>query len=130
MSIYAPPQRPVLQRGIMSSINAFIKKNPMLTYFALAFAISWGGILLIVGGPGGIPGTPEQVERLFLVVMLAWFAGPSVGSILLTGLVSGRAGYRELLARLLRWRVGARWYAVALAHRLVPRLESLPGTRG
>jgi hypothetical protein len=130
MSIYAPPQRPVLQRGIMSSINAFIKKNPMLTYFALAFAISWGGILLIVGGPGGIPGTPEQVERLFLVVMLAWFAGPSAASILLTGLVSGRAGYRELLARLLRWRVGARWYAVALAHRLVPRLESLPGTRG
>jgi len=32
----------------------------------------------------------------------------------LTGLVSGRAGLRELLSRLLKWRVGARWYAVAL----------------
>jgi membrane protease YdiL (CAAX protease family) len=32
----------------------------------------------------------------------------------MTGLVAGRAGYRELLARLLRWRVGAGWYAVAL----------------
>jgi membrane protease YdiL (CAAX protease family) len=46
--------------------------------------------------------------------MLAWFAGPSVASLVLTGLVSGRAGYRDLLARLLRWRVGGRWYAVAL----------------
>ena len=45
MSIYAPPQQPVLQRGIMSSINAFIKKNPVLTYYALTFAISWGGFL-------------------------------------------------------------------------------------
>ena len=41
-------------------------------------------------------------------------AGPSVAGILLTGLVDGRAGLRELLSRLLRWRVGARWYAVAL----------------
>ena len=41
-------------------------------------------------------------------------AGPSVAGLLLTGLVDGRAGFRELLSRLLRWRVGARWYAVAL----------------
>jgi membrane protease YdiL (CAAX protease family) len=46
--------------------------------------------------------------------MLAWFAGPSVAGILLTGVVYGRAGYRDLFARITRWRVGARWYAVAL----------------
>ena len=40
--------------------------------------------------------------------------GPSVAGLLVTGLVDGRAGLRELLSRLLRWRVGARWYAVAL----------------
>jgi uncharacterized protein len=32
----------------------------------------------------------------------------------LTGLVGGRAGFRELVSRLLRWRVGVRWYGVAL----------------
>jgi membrane protease YdiL (CAAX protease family) len=51
---------------------------------------------------------------LFPVVLLAMLVGPSVAGILLTGLVHGRAGLRELLSRLLRWRVGARWYAVAL----------------
>jgi membrane protease YdiL (CAAX protease family) len=46
--------------------------------------------------------------------MVAWLAGPSLASIVMTGFVNGKAGYRQLLARLLRWRVGWRWYAVAL----------------
>jgi hypothetical protein len=47
-------------------------------------------------------------------VLLALFAGPSVAGIVLTGLLYGRAGFRNLLTRMTRWRVGARWYAVAL----------------
>jgi membrane protease YdiL (CAAX protease family) len=47
-------------------------------------------------------------------VYLAMLLGPSVAGILLTGLVYGKAGFRDLLTRMTRWRVGARWYAVAL----------------
>jgi membrane protease YdiL (CAAX protease family) len=93
----------------MTTIKTFIKKHPVLTYFALAFAVSWGSILIVVG-PGGIPVTSEQLEILGLATLL----GPGVTGILLTGLVHGRVGLRDLLSRLLRWRVGARWYAVAL----------------
>ena len=96
------------------SISVFIKRHPVLTFYLLTFLISWGGILLLIGGPGGMPGTSEQVETLMPLLLLAMFAGPSVTGILMTGLVSGRAGLRELLSRLLRWRVGARWYAVAV----------------
>lgn len=97
----------------MKGIRAFGKRHPVLTFYVLVFAISWGGILVLVG-PGGIPGAPEQVERLFPFTLVALFAGPSLAGVLTTALVSGRAGLRDLLARLLRWRVGARWYAVAL----------------
>ena len=98
----------------MMTIKAFIKSHPLLTYFALTFAISWGGILLVVG-PGGIPATnKEQFETLFPIAVLAMIAGPSVAGILLTGLLYGKAGLREFGSRLLKWRVGARWYAVAL----------------
>lgn len=97
----------------MTTIKAFIERHPVATYFALAFVISWGGILILVG-PGGIPGTTEQTEILLPFVVLAMLVGPSVAGILLTGLVYGRVGLRELLSRLLGWRVDARWYAVAL----------------
>ena len=53
----------------MTIIKAFIKGHPVLTYFALTFAISWGGILIAVGlGPGGFSATPEQSQR--------WFSAP------------------------------------------------------
>jgi membrane protease YdiL (CAAX protease family) len=98
----------------MRAIKACIEKHPVLTYYALVFAMSWGGILLIVGGPGGIPGSSEQVEALMPLVLMALFAGPSVAGPLTILLVAGRAGLHDLLSRLLRWRVGARWYAGAL----------------
>jgi uncharacterized protein len=101
------------KEAIMTTIRAFINTHPLLAYYALAFAISWGGFLMVVG-PGGFPGTKEQLETLLPFVVLAMLAGPSVAGILLTGLVHGRAGLRELLSRLLRWRASARWYAVAL----------------
>jgi len=96
------------------NISVFIKRHPVLTYFILTFAISWSGFILVVGGPSGFPGVPEQFETLLPFVAWAMLAGPSVAGILLISLIYGRAGFRELLSRLLRWRVGVRWYAVAL----------------
>lgn len=98
----------------MSTITAFIKSHPVLTYFVLTFAISWGGVLLAMGGPAGIRTTPEQYQALLPSAILAMLAGPSVAGILMTGFVHGRAGLRELLSHLTRWRVSARYYAVAL----------------
>jgi uncharacterized protein len=87
----------------LKSIKAFIENRPVLSYFVLTFAISWGGMLLVmvVGGSGRIP-------------MLAWVAGPPVAGILMTGLLYRRTGFRDLFTRMMRWRVGTRWYAVAL----------------
>jgi membrane protease YdiL (CAAX protease family) len=69
---------------------------------------------MVVGGPSEILGSPELLGTRFALVLLAWLAGPSVASILMTGLVHGRDGLRDLLTRMTKWRVGARWYAVAL----------------
>jgi uncharacterized protein len=54
----------------MKTIKAFIKSHPLISYFALAFAISWGGMLLIIGGPGAIPATAEETTKLFPAVYL------------------------------------------------------------
>jgi membrane protease YdiL (CAAX protease family) len=98
----------------MTSIKAFVERHAVPIYFVVTFAISWALVLLVVGGPGGIPGAPGQFEGLLPFVILALDAGPCTAGLLVTGLVYGSAGLREILSRLLRWRVGVRWYAVAL----------------
>ena len=97
----------------MTTAKAFIKRYPVATYFAMTLVISWGGVL-ILGAPHGMPVSGGQFEKLWPVVFLPYFLGPSIASLLLTGLAHGRAGLRDLLSRLLRWRVDARWYAIAL----------------
>jgi uncharacterized protein len=97
----------------MSAMRLAIRRRPVLSYYGLVFTISWGGILVVVA-PTGIPGTPSDVERLFPLVLAALFAGPSMAGLTMTAVVGGRAGLRDLLTRLLRWRVAGKWWAVAL----------------
>ncbi|MGF1472294.1 MAG: CPBP family intramembrane glutamic endopeptidase [Rubrobacteraceae bacterium] len=97
----------------MTDIRTFVERYPVATYFVLAFAISWVGIL-ILAGPGGISANSEPSEALVPLLYPAMLLGPGVAGVLLTGLVSGRAGLRDIFASLTRWRVGVRWYAVAL----------------
>jgi membrane protease YdiL (CAAX protease family) len=99
----------------MTTIRAFVKRHPLLSFYTLAFAISWGGMLLAVGlGPGGFSATPQQLQKAVPYLVPTMVLGPGVAGILLTGLLYGRAGLREFRSRLLKWRVGARWWAVAL----------------
>jgi hypothetical protein len=71
-------------------------------------------VLLIIGGPGGIPGTAAQTNPLFPWVYLAMLVGPSVAGICMTALVHRTAGLRQFRSRVLNWRIEARWYAIAL----------------
>jgi membrane protease YdiL (CAAX protease family) len=97
----------------MNTLKSFIKRHAVPIYFILTFALSWGCMAMIIS-PNRFPMTAEQSEMAGPFIYVALLVGPSVAGILLTGLVSGKAGYRELLSRLSRWRVGVRWYAVVL----------------
>lgn len=97
----------------MLTIMSFIKKHSVLTYYALAFALSWGSFIVVIG-PGEFLGTKEVSEGRMIFLLLTMLLGPSLAGILSTAFIYGRTGLRELLSRLLRWRVAARWYAVAL----------------
>jgi len=95
-------------------VRTFAERHPLAVYFVLVFAISWGGLLWAAGGAAGFPVAPDRVDALLPGMVLSVLAGPSVAGILLTVLADGRAGLRALHDRLLRWRVGARWYVWAL----------------
>ena len=79
----------------MATITSFLTRHPVATYFALTFTISWGGMLLIIGGPAGMTGMKAQDNPLFRFAVLAMVAGPSLAGLLMTGLIDGRSGLRH-----------------------------------
>lgn len=95
-------------------ISGFIKRHSVLIYYILVFTISWGGILTLIGGPDNIPGTKEQAGKLFVPALLIMFAGPFTSGILMNLFIKGLPGLKDLLLRLLRWRVGWHWYIIAI----------------
>lgn len=97
----------------MTTIQSLLKRHPVLSFYVLTFIISWGGMLLVLGFDTS-PADSEEIGRLMALVYVALLAGPTVASILLTTLIDGREGLRNFGSRLLTWRVGARWYALAL----------------
>lgn len=96
-----------------TSNQGFIKSHPIVTYYILVFAISWGCILAVIG-PGRFIGTSQMSEAQQPFVYLATLAGPSIAGILSASLVYGRVGLKDIRSRLFKWRVGIRWYMMAL----------------
>ena len=88
--------------------------HPVSSYVALTFAISWGGVLLVVS-PGSMPVAGKaEFDAMLPFAAIAMVLGPSVAGIALTVLVDGLSGLRQYRARLVRSRAGARWYATSL----------------
>jgi uncharacterized protein len=94
------------------AVQGFVHRHPVSTYYVLTITISWGTIMAVVG--------PTEFFRLsgtsanFALAGLASLTGPSIAGLGMTAVVGGRAGMRDLISRLRRSRVGARWYAIAL----------------
>jgi mono/diheme cytochrome c family protein len=55
-------------------METLIRKRPLLAYYALTFAFSWGGFLLVVGA-GSLVNTNWQAEGKFLAAVLVMLAG-------------------------------------------------------
>ena len=78
-------------------------------FYALALGLSWVGWIPFAAARAGI--LPIRVPMD--VPILAQF-GPTVAAFLLVARADGLAGLRHFLARSCRWKVGFRWYVIAL----------------
>lgn len=88
-------------------------QDGLLTYFLLAFAISWGGVLLAASQTEAVTDA-EPVLASAMMVLAAMLMGPSVAALGLTAVLAGSPGLRRLGAALLRWRLRLRWYAMPI----------------
>ena len=103
--------------GIRRVIATSIRSSPLAAFFVLAYALSWILILpwSVSESPAGLGLLPYALPDAFGIVMFVLAPlGPALAAILVTAVLEGRAGVRQLLGRIRRWRVGFRWYVVAL----------------
>jgi membrane protease YdiL (CAAX protease family) len=88
----------------------WVKSHDLAVFLVLAFALSWSIWPLTLLNPESVPMIPY---------------GPIIAVFVVLALSRGWAGVRDLLASMVRWRVGLRWYAVALLLPVVITLVAL-----
>ena len=93
-------------------IRELARRHPVGAYFCMAFFISWVGSLL-TAGPLFLKGDLMEPQDLWATGALM-LAGPSIAGLTMTYLINGRPGLKDLFSRMVRWRVGGRWYAALL----------------
>lgn len=73
-------------------VTAAVRRQPLLTFFVLAFALTWAAL----------------PWNSFMA------GGPLLAAVVVTAIADGRRGLREFGRRIVRWRVSWKWYAAAI----------------
>jgi uncharacterized protein len=76
-----------------------VKRHPLVAFLVLTFVLSWWPWLLFNQGLMPVP--------------IATF-GPFLAALVVLALTEGKAGILGLLRRMVRWRVGLRWWVLAI----------------
>ncbi len=89
-----------------------MRKYPVAWFYVLAFGLSWLGW---IPGALGSHGIAPFDAPYFQILLILPAVGPALAAIVVTRMLYGAGGVRELLKALVRWRVGLIWYVVAIA---------------
>jgi membrane protease YdiL (CAAX protease family) len=90
-------------------VRAWVIRHRLVTFVLLAYALTWSWwIPMALTGAVARPGQAWPTH-------LPGLLGPAVAAIIVTAVTAGRAGVKDLVARVFRWRIPWRWYALVLA---------------
>jgi membrane protease YdiL (CAAX protease family) len=84
------------------NLVAAVRRHPLGSFYVLTFLLSWGYWIPDAISGGHLSHAPGLL-------------GPMLSAFVVTAVTQGRAGVRDLAARMVRWRVGLGWYLWALA---------------
>lgn len=82
-----------------TSDRSWLKRNDLAVFLILAFSLSWWPWGFTLLNPDSAPMVPF---------------GPIIAAFIVTAMTTGWAGVKSLMKNMVRWRVGVRWYVVAL----------------
>jgi uncharacterized protein len=94
--------------------RGLITRWPLATFFALAFGLTWSFLIADALGQRGLIPFRLTLSGPGLILVLLMSYAPTLAALFVAGINEGRAGVWSLLRAAARWRVGLRWYALAL----------------
>jgi membrane protease YdiL (CAAX protease family) len=99
-----------------SGPRALVARYPLISFFTLAFALSWLAWTPYVLSDSGLGLEPIHFPVILGSTQLAGvlpgaYLGPICAAFIVTALGQGRPGLRRWLGRFVKWRVNWRWYA-------------------
>jgi membrane protease YdiL (CAAX protease family) len=86
------------------TLRRLVARHPMVAFLIIAYGLGWPTLL-----GGHYLGMPFQLASSLLAIF-----GLALPAFLVTAATRGKAGAQDLLRRCFRWRVGIRWYLLAL----------------
>ena len=99
-----PPAGPSRTGG---RLTTWTRAHPLSAFALLAYALSWGYWLPLVL-------TGQVVRRGSTITQFPGLLGPVIAAFIVTAVVDGRQGVRDLARRVVRWRVPWRWWLIAV----------------
>ena len=97
-----------------SIIVDWMKRHPLVSYFTLAYVLTWILVIPIVLSQRGLKFFNLREPLLLAMFMLSTFSGPLPAALIVTTVVDGKSGRQQLWWRMLQWRVGLGWYLLVL----------------
>jgi len=92
----------------MNRITSLMKQHPITAFFILTFILSWG-LGAVVNALFSI------TDSIILILPFAILsAGPLVSALVVSAVIGGKSAVVALLRKFTIWRVGLRWYVIAL----------------
>jgi uncharacterized protein len=91
-----------------SLVRQVVARHPVATFLITCYAINWAVVVPALRIQGGLPFGLRLWESLGTII------GVALAAFLVVAATDGRVGVRDLASRCVRWRVGVRWYLIAL----------------
>ena len=93
-------------------VRRWVARRPLTAFTTIVLGAGWPVLSIpALAAHGLLPGGTLPVEPFVLAALLLVMLPAAIG---VTAVVDGRPGVRALLARALRWRFGAGWWAAAV----------------
>ena len=83
----------------VNTVTLIAQRHPLMTFFVLAYGLSWGNYAL---------------PRIWPNFPFLFPYGPLLAALIVASVTQGTDGLKNLLGRCLRWRVKLKWYLAAL----------------